>query len=487
MKRIFTLLLCAVMLIACLPAAAADSKDAPTADTSDTSVSLFSCDSVDVWTSEAEIALDAEDKTEGEASVAFSFDVLKDSDATISFEAAFTRINVIGANALSFDLYISDPELFRSTYITTMDLSSSGEPESQVLNWSGEVFSSITKPGWYHIQLPFSKAMNLAFNDSSVNYFRLYLFHINPTEDLNDLVVKLDNFKVNVPAYRTTMVEACDTPEGWTGNMAPYAAAPVLDTAVKKQGSGSLRYTVNLPQEVHLVSHKLYAAPINVKGATHVEMDVYISDVNVLKNCGYAIQFEVTSSGTCDQQEYSWSLDKYVSKSGWTHVRMPIEAATICIGSNPELAGQPDLSRVNYFRFHTLNISAASNNQFVFRVDNISFSFPVSEQQEPLYGATPIIFEGEGGENNEGNEGNEENEGGENQAPIPNFPGQGGTTENNKENDLRARQTQQRAKVLLLVMVFAIIGVDIVAVALKRKRQTEAAVVTGDVPPDEVN
>lgn len=478
MKRIWILLLCALMLTVCLPVSAAEAEGVATTEKM---TSLLSCDTVDYWRSEAEISLDTEDKTEGEACVSFAGSVPKDANQTVSIEAVFPSTNITGADALTFDFYISDPTLLRSTYILTVDLASSGGPESEMLDWSGDVLQSITEPGWYHVTLPFEKAINLGFNDTRVNYFRLYLFHIIPEQDIENAVVKIDNVAVRIPEYRTTMVESCDTVDGWTGNHAPYAAAPVLDTAVKKQGSGSLRYTVTLPEEVHLVSQKVYATPINAKGAAYVEMDVYLSDVNVLKNCGYAIQFEITSSGTCDHQEYSWSLDKYITKSGWTHIRLPMDAAGACIGTNPELAGSLDLSRVNYFRFHTLNISAASGNQFVFRVDNISFSFP-KEKTELVYGVTPIRMDGDNGDSGENNNGGN----GAGQDPVPDIPGPGDTTDANKEKELRARQTAQRAKILLLIMTFFVIAIDVVAVALKRKDQEEPAVAEGDVPPDEV-
>jgi hypothetical protein len=174
-------------------------------------------------------------------------------------------------------------------------------------------------------------------------------------------------------------------------------------------------------------------------------------------------------------------LDKYVTKSGWTHIRLPISDASFCQGSNPELAGPVDLSRINYFRFHTLDISQASNNQFIFRVDNISFTFP-AQAEDLFYGAKPIGREDDNGGNNGDENGSTGNEG---QTPDPNLPEQGGnTTDKDKtEKELRARQTAQRAKILLLLMTFAVIGVDVVVMALRRRREQQA-VVEGELPPD---
>jgi hypothetical protein len=478
MKRIFILLLCMMLSLAAVPASAA------TADqdvVSEKNYKILSCDTVDGWTVEGDIALDTEDKTEGQGCVSFTVDALKEADCTISIEAKFNPVAIRGANILSFDFYISDPTLLWSTYILTVDLGSSATSGNHMLDWPADAFSTIDQPGWYHVELPFEHALNLDFNDGSVNFFRLYLFHVNPAEDLVDVEIKIDNIEARAPAYRNTLVESCDTPDGWSGGEGPYAAAPVIDRAVKKQGLGSLYYEVNLPQQIHLVSQKVYATPINVAGAVYVEMDVYVSDVKAFENCGYAIQFEITSSGTCDHQEYCWSLDKYVTKSGWTHIRLPISDASFCQGSNPELAGPVDLSRINYFRFHTLDISQASNNQFIFRVDNISFTFP-AQAEDLFYGAKPIGREDDNGGNNGDENGSTENEG---QTPDPNLPEQGGnTTDKDKtEKELRARQTAQRAKILLLLMTFAVIGVDVVVMALRRRREQQA-VVEGELPPD---
>ena len=55
------------------------------------------------------------------------------------------------------------------------------------------------------------------------------------------------------------------------------------------------------------------------------------------------------------------------------------------------------------------------------------------------------------------------------------------------ENDLRARTTAQRAKILLIVLAFSVIGIDVIAVALRRRKASQPVAqevaVVADVSP----
>ncbi len=443
-------------------------------------------ETLDGWTADGELTLDTEDFTQGDGCVSVTLDVAQDSNAILSVRATFDDVDVSGVGAFSFDFYISDPALLTASQIIALDFGSSKSPDSELITWYEDAFSGIQESGWYRISLPVNEAINRSFKDTNLNYFCLQFFHVNPTEDLEDVEIKIDNITATIVEYhKLRTVDMCDTADGWSGiGDAGYAAPPLCDTANKKQGTASIQYQVVLPEQRHLVSQKTYE-PMNATGATHVEMDVYVSDLSAFEHCRYAIQFEITSSGTCDHQEYCWSLDKYVLHEGWNHIRLPIAAASTCDGA-------PNMAAINYLRFHTLDITQAKGNVWTFRVDNIYFSAPRSIENLIL-GATPIAREEKPDDTPDDNPDNPpENppedipDDGEQQLPLPPTPGPGTENENNQNNEsaLRARQTQQKAKILLILMVFTIIGIDAVVVALKqKKKQDEVLVAEGDGQP----
>ncbi|MBR5798037.1 MAG: hypothetical protein IKY29_03690 [Clostridia bacterium] len=461
-QRFFAVILCVMLLCASLiSVGAADNQE--TKD--DNKISVLSCDTLDGWTSDGELALDTEDETEGDACISATLDAPANSAAILSVRATFDAINITDAYLLEFDFYISNPALMWASRMMILDFGSAGSPDSELATWYENAFNGIDKAGWYHISLPMSEASSRGFRASDLNYFCLQFFQVNSETDLNDVVVKIDNVTATKGERNYISADNCDTAEGWSD----WGAHPTSDTANKKEGAASLCFQLNIPEEPNLVSQKVYE-PINATGLTYVEMDIFISDVNVFKNSKYAIQFEITSSGTCDHQEYSWSLDDYVTKNGWTHISMPVTDATNC-------DGVPNLAAVNYLRFHTLNITQASGGVFTFRVDNITFV--TIKQGNAPYGATPIVREPDVDDPPTENPGID--------VPGIDQPGveQPGVDQpDNNESTLRARQTAQRAKVLLLLMIFTIIGIDAVVVALKRKKEKDATVaVSGDGQP----
>ena len=465
--RFFILTLCLVMMcVGGIPVSAAEEK-------SNQTLLINGCETTDGWTADGEIALDTEDMTQGEGCISATLDAPKDGNSILSVRATFDDVNISGFAMITFDFYVSDPALLTSSRIIALDFGSAKTPDSELITWYETAFAGIDKAGWYRICLPVADAVSRGFKETSANYFGLQFFQVNPTEDLNDVVIKIDNISATVAEYKKLRtIDACDTADGWTGlGEHGFDAPPVADTANKKQGTASIQYQVNLPEEVHLVSQKQYE-PMNAKGATHVEMDVFVSDLLAFRHSQYAIQFEITSSGTCDHQEYSWSLDEYVLQEGWNHIRLPISAAKTCDGA-------PNMTAVNYLRFHTLNIAQVKNNVWTFRVDNIYFSTPKAIENMAL-GAT--FIRGDKPENPPVNP----PEDGEQKPPVTPLPGPGTENENNQDNEsaLRARQTQQKAKILLLVMIFAVIGIDAVVVALKRKKEQDAALAAaGDGQP----
>ena len=477
MRQFFVLMLCLMLLcVSVMPATAAQTEE-----TTIPVVEINGCETTEGWTADGEITLDTEDMTQGDGCISVTLDAPKDGNSILSVQATFDDVDITDFAMITFDFYISDPSLVFYSSMVALDFGSAKGPDNELISWYEMAFNGVEKGGWYRICLPVQDASNREFNPTSLNYFRLQFFRVNPSENLENVEIKIDNITATIPEYQKLCVaDTCDTAEGWSD----WTATPQRDVVNKKEGTSSVSFQLQIPEQPNWVSEKRYE-PINATGASCVEMDIYISDLEVFKNANYPIEFEITSSGRCDHQEYSWRLNKYVLTEGWNHIRLPISTANICeVAEVPELGGQPDLSRINYFRFHTLGIKKAKDNQLIIRVDNIYFSAQKTEGNVTL-GATPIIREPDvedppvedpgadiPGTDIPGTD-----------VPGTDVPGTDtpGTNQptveqpEKNENDLRARTTAQRAKILLLVMAFFVIGIDVIAVALRRRKVSQPA------------
>ncbi len=91
----------------------------------------------------------------------------------------------------------------------------------------------------------------------------------------------------------------------------------------------------------------------------YLHLSVWITDASLLTWGG---QIELTSSGTCDQQELAWSPAVFITHDGWNDIYLPFETAL-------ENGGSFDPTRANFFRLF-LNFGAASSECDVV-VDNV--------------------------------------------------------------------------------------------------------------------
>jgi len=98
----------------------------------------------------------------------------------------------------------------------------------------------------------------------------------------------------------------------------------------KNGASGALVLELNFPE------------PYNLDEADYLYIRYYIEDPEAYANNG---QIEITSSGTCDAQEYNWDLGTMDMEPGWNEWQVDIF-------SGRETGGMPDFEKINYFRIY---------------------------------------------------------------------------------------------------------------------------------------
>lgn len=80
----------------------------------------------------------------------------------------------------------------------------------------------------------------------------------------------------------------------------------------------------------------------NVDDSDALYVRFFVEDADALTGNG---QIEISSSGTCDQQEYNYNPFAYEIVSGWNELEL-------YLWEGQETGGSPDFTKINYFRIY---------------------------------------------------------------------------------------------------------------------------------------
>lgn len=134
-----------------------------------------------------------------------------------------------------------------------------------------------------------------------------------------------------------------------------------LDLENQKEGAGCFTYTGLGPEWYQVVLKEDQALDLSAyEDDLVIDFWLYIEDIDQFNggiNDGQG-QFELTSSGTCDQEELSWMMEDEDWKTGWNRVVWTLDDA-----SQNDL----DFSAVNYIRIYKFMLETTC------RIDNLRF------------------------------------------------------------------------------------------------------------------
>ena len=241
----------------------------------------------------------------------------KTGNLAIAYNGFTTDISKVEDKYLKLSLYVArtnDETADISALVKDgqIELTSSGSSDANELAWG--LGSLNLSPGWNTVYLPFAKAVKRgSFDDTSVNYFRIY----NLVSD------------------------------------------------------NTIQYTLRV-RDVSVISHDSiseYALPVKITGTNLIEKTFTSVDASNLKNPHLQLSFyvartddessieglathysgiELTSSGWCDNEEIAWSLKDYDVQPGWNTVSLPFLRAG-------KQGAQPfDITAIDYFRIYTV-------------------------------------------------------------------------------------------------------------------------------------
>lgn len=265
------------------------------------------------------------------------------------------NISKYAEGSIHISLYVAKKSALND--MIHFELSSMATPDADELEW----FIPISKleDGWNEFYLAIPGAMETGKLDlTSVNFFRV--FSPNPQKGVSivlDDVYASDKegviFEPESSALKPVTPDSYKETEAVDGKMIMscntvniFELLGNVEVTVTKgefvEGTGAFK-TVGFQSSL---GEGVFAKPVNISkyenGSVHVSL--FVNDKSLIKK---ELFFELTSGGTCDVDEYNWNIPVSQLKNGWNELMLPIHSAMV--------TGKPDLSKINYFRFFTLD------------------------------------------------------------------------------------------------------------------------------------
>ena len=383
--RLFRRLLCsAVILMLILPLVVLSAL-AIREDLASYVQMINDCDTA--W--DARFTLDTQDKTQGAASCAISFNphtgegIIGDPDAQTllvlqnHFETPF---DVSKANAFSFDYYISDVSVLKEIGPSSaqFELTSSGKCDEEEMNWSVASLFKDAKNGWNHALVLFDEQYMKAhgFRPENFNFHRLYIWFDAPKAKDRTVVMKFDNFQFKYLEFHTQL-------DSFDSKVNVSSSTPVsVDTEGFIEGTGSVKWQIN-PVSMSSFSFMTSFLPTDVDGCTVLTFLLYISNSEYYRYWQGDTFVELATGNKKGVNCYRWNLleDTFLPvQVGWNRIELRIEHA--------EVLGNPSLKNVSSFRMYMDSIESDTSYRTTFRIDDLHMDIAQSEIE--IGGGSPI-------------------------------------------------------------------------------------------------
>lgn len=154
-------------------------------------------------------------------------------------------------------------------------------------------------------------------------------------------------------------VDDCESLTGWGGGgntLSLDSDVPVQGSfSVKSEGGNTERFRRNFSTPIN---SGIAPAELNI---AYLQFSLYVSDVAKFSASGG--QFEITSSGNPDTDEYNWGTGSVNLRNGWNNIVLRLSAA----GKQ----GNPDLAAINFFRYYK---PVNAGESVMIKIDNIRFT-----------------------------------------------------------------------------------------------------------------
>ena len=230
---------------------------------------------------------------------------------------------------LRFYLYVTS--LSDKGHTATVELTSSGQCDNEEITY--DINTQIKSTGWNEIIVELSngsKGSSNEFNRSACNYFRFYALESNMYYYLDDI----DFLYEAEDTSNRIIINECETANNLSG-------ASVANFSMYGEHSWKSNESYNT-----VFAYTFSSVDISSYMSTgYLSFHFYCPDRDKL---GTQLCVELTSSGTCDQNEITLDIDNYITRDGWNEIRIPL--SSMHAGSSSQF----NSSACNYFRLFTL-------------------------------------------------------------------------------------------------------------------------------------
>ena len=233
--------------------------------------------------------------------------------------------------------YVNDTSLLKNNIV--VEISSSTEIDKEEYQWS--ISPKDITNGWNECYLKISDALTVGNkpNAKAIKRIRIY-----STGRMEGIVTIVDNIYATLS---NTPANACECGKPvYPGDIAlGNCMCNFLNPFNMKLTSNCIEGDKALQVKNPLADmHSVLKNPVDISSFSGGQMHlrIYVDSVSKLKN---NINFEISSSGTYDKDEYGWEIKKSTLKSGWNEVYLSLDKAAV--------TGNPDLKTINYFRIST--------------------------------------------------------------------------------------------------------------------------------------
>ncbi len=273
-------------------------------------------------------------------------------------------VDASGADTFEFDFYVSNAAALQNVGIE-LELTSGGACDDHEKRYVAGPLSGLIeggmKDGWNKVVLPLSKMADMDASTpidwTNVNYFRQYFFAGVKTGDA-DLVVAYDNLRFTKGGETVaTLSTAEPDTNGWD--------APAMDMDGKLAIGATSKDKFDVCAiYVNYVSEK----DIDVTGMKYLEYDLYISNVDPIKNV--TLYTEINSSGDFDKNElgYDKTFAAHGLKSGWNRIKIELAKMGDTAGQ-----GACDLAAIKWFRIFTVDV-VDGIDEITYAIANVRFT-----------------------------------------------------------------------------------------------------------------
>ena len=230
-------------------------------------------------------------------------------------------------------LYIYCQNINNKGHTATLELTSSGTCDDQEMTY--DINSQIKATGWNEVIVELStgsKGSTTEFDRTKCNYFRFYCLDANSCyyyiDDI-DFIYEPDSNSNKI------LINECETTTNLNG-----ASLSTFSMDGKYSWKSNDNYNT-------VFEYRFTATNISSYMSTGC-LCFYFYCVDRSK-LGTQLCVELTSSGTCDNNEITLDIDNYVTRDGWNEIRIPL--SSLHAGSSSQF----DPTACNYFRLFTLS------------------------------------------------------------------------------------------------------------------------------------